>query len=191
MGTAEGVTAATSVVSEIDIRKWFSNIESYLRDKNYMDILSDPTRVFNGDETCFYLCPQNKKVLAPKGAKNVYEIQHHPKVNLPVMFTICANGDSVPPMIIYPYQRMPAVIIESVPDSWGTATSDNGWMTNKVFYEYVGNVFYRYLQKIGTKFPIIYFVDGHTTHMTFELSELCTKLDIILIALYPNATRIL
>lgn len=35
------------------------------------------------------------------------------------------------------------------------------------------------------------FVDGHKTHLTYPISKLCTYLKIILIALYPNATRIL
>ena len=39
--------------------------------------------------------------------------------------------------------------------------------------------------------PVILFVDGHCTHLTFQLRELCTELGIILIALYPNTTRLL
>src|SRR5699024_5725200 len=32
--------------------------------------------------------------------------------------------------------------------------------------------------------------DGHSTHMTYQLSDLCSQLKIVLICLYPNATRI-
>lgn len=32
---------------------------------------------------------------------------------------------------------------------------------------------------------------GHKTHLTYSLSKLCEELNIILICLYPNATRIL
>ncbi|CAH2108084.1 unnamed protein product [Euphydryas editha] len=42
-----------------------------------------------------------------------------------------------------------------------------------------------------TTFPVILYVDGHKTHLTKEVSELCKSLEIHLIALYPNATRIL
>lgn len=38
---------------------------------------------------------------------------------------------------------------------------------------------------------MILFVDGHKSHLTYKLSKLCTDLKIILIALYPNSTRIL
>uniref|UniRef100_A0A2H1VR69 SFRICE_028309 n=1 Tax=Spodoptera frugiperda TaxID=7108 RepID=A0A2H1VR69_SPOFR len=42
---------------------------------------------------------------------------------------------------------------------------------------------------IATKVPEEW--DGHKTHLTLQVSELCTNLKIILIALYPNCTRIL
>lgn len=85
--TAEGITAASSVISEDNIKKWFTDIRQYLEIKGLTDILEDSSRIFNGDETCFMLCPKNKRVLAPKGTKNVYEVEHNPKKNITVMFT--------------------------------------------------------------------------------------------------------
>lgn len=118
--TPEAVTNASGNVSELDIRKWFQNIEVYLNEKNYFDVLADPSRVYNGDETCFQLCPKSGKVLAPKGSKNVYEIdQGNAKENITVMFTFSANGDITPPMVIYPYKRLPQSIAQSVPEEWG------------------------------------------------------------------------
>ncbi|KAG5898614.1 hypothetical protein JTB14_020990 [Gonioctena quinquepunctata] len=70
----EAVTNASGNISESDIRKCFKNIEIYLKEKQYFYILEDPTRVYNGDETCFMLCPKDE-VIAPKGAKNVYQIE--------------------------------------------------------------------------------------------------------------------
>ncbi|KAI4456571.1 homeobox-like domain superfamily [Holotrichia oblita] len=90
--TPEAVTSASSVVSEADIRKWFSSVEEYLKSKNQYHILKDPTRVFNGDESCFYLCPKNFKVTAPRGARNVYDVDSgQAKMNITVMFTFSAD----------------------------------------------------------------------------------------------------
>ena len=188
----EAVSAASARVSEMDIRKWFFGIETYLKEENLFNILKSPDRVFNSDETCFMLCPKNKTVLAPKGAKNVYEIDNAPsKSNLTVLFTFSAEGEVTPPFIIYPYKRLPTSIANSVPNEWGVGTSPNGWMKQELFFEYIGNVFYPYLVKQNTTFPVILFVDGHSTHTSFQLSELCSQLQIILICLYGNSTRIL
>ncbi|KAJ8949460.1 hypothetical protein NQ318_007561 [Aromia moschata] len=99
------------------VMKWFCNIEQYLKEKQYFDILKDPTRVFDGDETCFLLCPKEDKVIAPRGAKNVYQVdQGVAKANLTVMFTFSASGAITPPMVIYPYKRLPTNIVNSVPN---------------------------------------------------------------------------
>lgn len=63
----EGVSAASLKVSETDIRGWFEKIGDYFTENEYLDVLKDPTRIFNADETSFELCPKTGKVLAPKG----------------------------------------------------------------------------------------------------------------------------
>lgn len=190
--TAEFVTKASSNISPNDLKKWFSEIEEYLKEKGYFHILQDPSRIFNGDETNFYLCPKNSKVLAPRGTSNVYEVENaSSKSNITVMFTFSATGLLTPPMVIFPYKRLPNYIIQSVPEEWGIGATETGWMRSETFYEYISNVLYNFLLKSGTIFPIILFLDGHSTHLTLQRSNLCQNLQIILICLYPNATRIL
>lgn len=107
-------------MSERDIRLWFADVGEYLKEKGWDEILKDPNRIFNGDETCFQLCPKGDKVLAAKGSKNVYEVDTGAaKQNITVMFSFCANGEGTPPLIIYPYKRLPGEIASSVPDEWG------------------------------------------------------------------------
>lgn len=190
--TSEAVTSASSCVSEKDIRKWFQEIAEYMSDNKLESVIQDPSRIFNGDETAFQICPSTGKVLASKGEKNVYSVEHGAsKENLTVMFTFSANGKTCPPMIIYGYKRIPEKITLNVPNEWGIAKSDNGWMTSEVFFEYIANIFHPYLIKENIELPVIYFLDGHKTHLTYEVSKLCSQLKIELIALYPNATRIL
>lgn len=190
--TAEAVTAASANVSEENIRKWFIQIEEILQENQWMEILEHPSRIFNGDETNFQLCPKNSKVLSEKGNKNVYEIDHaQAKTCLTVMFTFSANGKTTPPMVIYPLKRMSADIRASVPSHWGLGLSDNGWMNSELFLQYIQNIFLPYLTENEIPLPVILFLDGHKSHMNYDLSELCKQKGIILIALYPNSTRIL
>lgn len=190
--TSEGVTAASSSVSESDIKKWFTLISDYLTEEEYANVLHDPTRIFNGDETNFQLCPKGHKVIAPRGTRNVYEVDiGQAKSTLTVMFTFRADGEITPTMVIYPNKRRSPEILKSLPSDWGYGMSDNGWMKAHLFYEYIANVFHPYLKLTNTVFPVLLFVDGHSTHMTYALSTLCSELGIILIALYPNAIKIL
>lgn len=156
-------------MSEKDIRSWFTKVENYLQEKNFAEILQDGTRIYNGDKTCFLLCPKEDKLLASKGTKNAYEVdQGVAKSNLTVMFTFSASGSMTPPMIIYPYKRIPANIVTSVPNHWGIGTSDNGLMKSELFYEYVSNIFHKHLKDKGIKSPVILFAGGHKSHLTYD-----------------------
>lgn len=190
--TSEGVTQSSACVSESDIRKWFSEIEDYLSQNNLLNIFNEPSRIYNGDESGFQLCPKTGKVLAEKGTQNVYKIdQGNSKESVTVMFTFSADGTACPPMVVYNYQRIPQKISDGVPKDWGIGRSENGWMTSELFFEYIGNVLHPHLIAKGVQFPVIYFLYGHKTHLTYGVSNLCKNLGIEVIALYPNATRIL
>lgn len=190
--TAESVTSASANVAKRDIQKWFNDIESYLKEKNLFEIMSDPTRIFNGDETNFHYVPKLGQVIALRGSRNVYEVDlGDAKQNLTVMFTFSASGTVTPPMIIYPNKRLPQSVKDSIPEGWTYALTDNGWMKSETFLFYLESVLYPSLIKSGVVFPIVMFVDGHKTHVTYQVSTLCSRLQIIIIALYPNSTRIL
>ena len=84
----EAVTAASSCVSEQNIRKWFDEVQEYITVNNLEEIMDDPSRIFNGDETGFQICPSTGRVLAEKESKFVYSIDEgSSKENITVMFS--------------------------------------------------------------------------------------------------------
>nr|CAI5844607.1 unnamed protein product [Callosobruchus analis] len=89
-------------------------------------------------------------------------------------------------MVVYPYQRISEKIARNINPKWGVGRSDNGWMTSETFYQYIANVFYPHLKE-----NIILLLDGHKSHLSYQLGLLCNELQIEVISLYPNATRIL
>ncbi|XP_065072715.1 uncharacterized protein LOC135697060 [Ochlerotatus camptorhynchus] len=91
--TPEQVSTASGRVTENDIRGWFETVDNWLMKNELREVLEDPTRVFNGDETSFYLHPSTKEVIARTGSRNVYEIEQAAgKQNVTVMFTFGASG---------------------------------------------------------------------------------------------------
>ncbi len=180
------------MVTKKQVENWFIEIDGYIKEQNLCDAIKDPRRVFNADETAFYFSPKEKKVLAEKGSKIVHSVSgNNDKENITTL--ICANaaGEMPPPMIVFKYERVPLIVAKSVPKTWGIGRSDNGWMTCATFYEYMANVFIPWLRKSGIKLPVIFFVDGHVSHLSLHLSKLCQENGIELIALYPNSTHIL
>jgi hypothetical protein len=157
-----------------------------------LDILQEPTTIFNSDKPSFHFCPEAGKVLKCKGDKNAYEIDRGlAKVSVTGMLTFSACGMMCPPVLIYPYERIPLETTKRVPDDWGVGHSPAGWMTAEVFYEYTGNVFTSHLGKHNVKFPASLSVDAHHSHLTYKLIELCSELGITLLSIHRNATRLL
>jgi hypothetical protein len=119
---SEAVTAASSCMSEENIRKWFDEVQEYVRENNLEEVTVEPPRIFNGEETGFQICPSTGRVLlAEKGAKNVYSFDEgSSKENITVMFSFSANGKKCP-MIVYPYKRIPENIAQSFSAEWGIA----------------------------------------------------------------------
>lgn len=189
---SQNLTTSRASVTESSIRKWFDEIKSYISINGYSPVLEDPSRIFNMDETAFFLSPKEKKVLVRKGDKAVYSFSSNDdKECVTVLVAGSASGKIPPPMVLFAYKRIPKNIVNGTPKEWGLGISDNGWMTGETFYEYVSNVFYPWVISNGIELPIILFVDGHTSHMTLELSQFCSDKMIILVALHPNATHIL
>lgn len=102
MRTSQNLTTSRQQVTQGHINNWFEEVENYIKTKNLEDVLLNPRRIFNCDETAFFLNPKLKKVLAEKGSKKVYSTAGaDEKFNLTVLLTGNAAGELTPPMVIY------------------------------------------------------------------------------------------
>lgn len=188
---AESINSARSRVTEESLRKWHSDLKEFLTTENAEDILNDPDRIINADESGFNVCPSSGLVLGPKGMANLYEIRDKEKESITVLGTFSAAGKVLPTLIIYPYERIPFEIARNIPEDWASGKSPKGWMTSRVFYGYIANTLLPAIRKSNVEFPILFLIDGHKSHITYEVSQLCNDNQIILYALHPNATHII
>lgn len=188
----EGISKGRAVVTEEYIRKWFYDLKKFLIEINAIDLLQDPRRILNGDETSFSVCPKTGKVIAPKGWKNVYEVQAgSEKETITVLLVFTAAGDTLQPMVVFPYVRPPSHIIASVPDGWFLGRSETGWMRSEIFFEYIANGVNAWLEQNSIPKPVLLFVDGHKSHLTLDLNKFCYDNQIILYSLPPNTTHLM
>lgn len=187
---AEYLNKARATVSEARIREWFRQTYDLLGED--VSVLNYPSRVWNMDESAFYLNPKGGCFLAEKG-KPVYGTSaNSDKENITTLITVNASGDFAPPLTLYKFERIPKAYFEALPtNDWGIGKSKNGWMTAETFLQYFTNVFFPYLVKENYDFPIIVFLDGHSSHLSLELTTFCKKKRIVLVCLYPNSTHIL
>ena len=138
--TPQNLSQDRTSLSKTKLLDWFKETREHLEQKNLLNI--EPSRIFNCDETCIQLYPKPKKVLAPKGAANVYKVVgNNEKENMSVMFMYSAAGDRAPPQVLFKGETIPRNAYFYLPRGWGVGLSDKAWQTTECFYEYITNVF--------------------------------------------------
>ncbi|KAG5874402.1 hypothetical protein JTB14_016769 [Gonioctena quinquepunctata] len=153
---------------------------------------ADIQKVYNRDETVFFLSPEENKVIVKRGEKAVYNfINNEGKEYLTTLICGNAKGMLAPPTVMFSYQRIPNHIMRNMPADWEVGRSESGSMTAESFYEYIANIFHPWLVRNNIQLPVVLFVDGHSSHLTMALSDFCVENGIELVALFPNSTHIL
>ena len=189
---AESITKASANLTEENIRNWFHKISTHILEcPDLLEAICDSKRVFNCDESMLRLSSTAEKVIAPKGMRNLFEVNKDDKSGLTVMATFRADGVAMKPFIIYPYERVPSSLIASFPSNNATlAATKSGWMNSETFCLYMEAVA-KEMKEQNIKFPVLLFLDNHSSHATLEACETARKLGIEMVFLYPNSTFML
>lgn len=138
------------------------------------------------------LNPKLKLVLAPKGMKDVSNIVgNNEKENISVLITGNAAGDLAPTFILFKGKVLRKRATSTASPEFSFGCSEHGWMLAKSFFKYIINKFEPWLTEKGIQRPIILYVNGHSSHLTLNLSKFCSEKQIVIVALYPNATHVL
>lgn len=100
--TPQSLGYERAILSKETIGEWFARLEENLKENGAADIVEQPSRIYNCDESGFQLAGKHQKVLAMTGQKNVCQLANGDKTQITVMATIGADGSYLPPMIIFP-----------------------------------------------------------------------------------------
>jgi hypothetical protein len=125
-----------SVVTPEKIESWFIGATVYLSEENALDILEDPSRIYNADETGFPLAPKSGKVIASTADSHVYAVTSSNKHQVTVMVACSAAAHYPTPMIVLPGKRFTQNPAPTWPELF-VGRSDNGWMTGELLFTWV------------------------------------------------------
>lgn len=95
-----------------------------------------------------------------------------------------------PPLVVYPFNRLPTSIMEIDPGDWAVDKSETGWVDGLAFYNYITKTFVKWCQEYDVEFPVVMYVDGHKSHVTMSLLKFCEANQIELVPLCPNSSEV-
>lgn len=189
---AEVINRGRAQVTEGKLRGWGKEMQSFLKEEKAEDILEDPSRIFNLDESGFRTNPESGLVLGPVNYQNFYVVKDgSEKESITTLVTVNAADDILPPVVVFPYVRIPMEIARNCNPEWALGRSPSGWMTGQTFFCFIGNTFIPWLKSKNVKKPVLLLIDGHKSHLTLNVCRLCKANGTILYALLPNATHII
>lgn len=100
---------------------FFNNIETTIYEV-------EATNFYNYDETNITDNPGARKVIVPRNTKRVERVQEHSRTSISIMVCGNANGDLLPPMVVYKALNLYENWMEGGPPGSKYANSPSGWV---------------------------------------------------------------
>ena len=181
-------------VSHKATNQWFDELWEYLFETTNMDILEQPNRIYDCDETGFPMALHPTKVITSKGDPHIYQQGASTKAQITVLLTASATAHYVPPLMVLPGQNFCTTFVEEFynifPDAvFGHSTS--GWVDQDLFLNWQEQSFITEIEKCHVPKPVLLLIDGAKVHISLFISELCDKHNVILYTYLPKSTHLL
>lgn len=149
-----------------------------------------PDRIYNCDETGISVVSKTKsKIIALKGRKQVGSLSSAERGQT-VTVEICLNaaGTYMPPLIIFPRQRMKAELLDHAPPGTTSACNPKGWITAEIFTVW----FKQFIQFTGVSpsNKVLLLLDGHVSHtQNLDVIDLARQHGVVIICFPPHCTH--
>ena len=175
----------TEAFNEVIVTEYFEILRNTLTTNN---LTTSPRQIYNCDETFLPMNYTREKVVAAKGAKNVYSLTTGTSDHISLLCCVSAAGLPLPPMIIYSRSFPGGPYRFDGPDDALYAKSDSGWIDTELFLSWLKKIF---LKHVVSQRPVLLLVDGHKSHVNLDVIDLCRQNDVILFCLPPHMTHAL
>ena len=149
------------------------------------DLLNDPHRIYNCDETGLPLNPKPLKVIDLKNAKHPSYITGETKTQVTVLACTNAPGAVIPPFCIFDRKTLNPLLTKGEVPGTLYGLSGNGWMTRDLFNEWFQRHFLLYAPSTR---PLLLLLDGHSSLYCPETIRAAAASQIIIFALPPHTT---
>ena len=153
-----------------------------------LNIIAKPMLIYNVDETGVTVVTKPTGVVTQVGRKAVYSIAAAEKGKTHTIMTCgSASGNVLPPMIIFPRERLSNKQVQGCVPGTLFACSSNGWI-DQVLYEKWFDFFMDNLPPVR---PVLLIEDGHSSHISISVIEKARECNIYILCLPAHTTHLL
>ncbi|XP_018357345.1 PREDICTED: uncharacterized protein LOC108757430 [Trachymyrmex cornetzi] len=167
------------------VNEFFENLEvAYKKLGNNIT----PSAIYNLDETALTTVHNPPKIVAEKGQKQVGQVTSGERgVLVTACCFICANGNSVPPFLVFPRVNFKEHMLNGAPAGSAGGACKSGWMNSTLFVEVLKHFQNETRSSIENKVLLI--LDNHESHVSIQSLQFCNNNGIILLILPPHTSN--
>ena len=172
-----------SAFNRHNVNLYFSNLARVLDEYQF-----EARQIFNLDETGVTSVQNPKRIVTVKGTRKVGSITSADGGQLvTVVYSIYANGNVVPPMLIFPRKNYRNHFVRGGPQSSIGKANPSGWINEKLFIEYLDH-FASHTQ-CSKENMVLLILDNHESHISLAAVDKCRELGIVLLTIPPHTSH--
>lgn len=166
-----------------EVKLYFDNLTQVMNKHKF-----PPHRMFNIDETGINNVHRPGKILAAKGEKQVGAATSGERgKTITICCCVSATGHYIPPMIIYPRQRMQAHLERGGPSGTIYKCSKSGWTNEELFQDWM--VHFKEHAGATPENPLLLILDNHSSHISLNVYNYCRENGINMVTLPPHTSH--
>lgn len=148
----------------------------------------EASQIFNIDETGVTTVPKKApKVISPTGMRRVSKVSSAERGELvTIVGGISATGVYVPPLFIFPRQRVQDHYKTGAPAGSCFLGNSSGWMTKETFLKYLEH--FEKHARPSENHPVLLIMDNHASHTSLESINYCREHHIVLLGIPPHTS---
>ncbi|KDR65049.1 hypothetical protein GALMADRAFT_82338, partial [Galerina marginata CBS 339.88] len=160
------------------VKSWFDLIERFI-----VSLGIDPKNIYGMDESGFPTAYNGKeRVVGARGTKTQHKQGGADRENITAVVTICADGTSVRPLIIFKGKN--------IKESW-TEGNNRGWTDGNIGRQWLEQVFDAETKEKAAGQTRVLLLDGHSSHYTLDFIDYARENNIILLGYPAHCTHAL
>ena len=178
--------------NKTDISLFFDNLESMMQQHYF-----SPDRIYAVDETVITTILELGTLAIPgvlvekeqkKGNENGSATANEDRgKNLTVVCSMNAVGNFIPPMFIFPRQRISQQLAVGGPMNAIYHCTKDGSVSSNLFLTWLGH--FKEHSKVTAETPCLLILDNHLSHVSLKIYEYCNRHNIILLPIPPHTSH--
>lgn len=170
------------------LREWFKTVQRIVNESGIQ-----PEDIYNFDETGFAMGPISSARVVTRAEYYGRRVVLQPgnRTWVTTIESICADGFSLPPCIIFKGKVYIESWFDNLPKDWRFEVSQNGWTTDEIGIRWLQKLFIP-ATSVRTKGRYrLLILDGHRSHLTPQFDRICAENSIIPLCVPPHSSHLL